>query len=116
MEITTIVIQILLGLAFLGASDSKLAGVKSQRADFGRFGYPQWFMFLTGILELTGALGMIVGVFLPLWRAPAGLLLAAVMGGAVLTHVRVRDPAKKMMPAAVLFLLGLAVIAIYFLG
>lgn len=38
MEITTIVLQILLGLAFFGAGGSKLAGVQSLKADFKRFG------------------------------------------------------------------------------
>ncbi len=116
MEFATIVLQILLGLAFLGAGGSKLAGAQSQKNDFKRFGYPPWFMYLTGILELIGALGMIVGVFLPVWKVPTGLLLAVVMVGAILTHVRVKDPDKKLMPATVLFLLALAVIAIYFLG
>jgi putative oxidoreductase len=116
MEIATIVLQILLGLAFLAAGGSKLAGAQSQKGEFKRFGYPLWFMYLTGILESIGALGMIVGVFSPVWKVPAGLLLAAVMVGAILTHVRVKDPDKKLMPATVLFLLALAVIAIYFLG
>ncbi len=112
MEIATIVLQILLGLAFLGAGGSKLAGAQSQKGEFKRFGYPPGFMYLTGILESIGALGMIVGVFLPVWKVPAGLLLAAVMVGAILTHVRVKDPDKKLMPATVLFLLALAVITV----
>lgn len=115
MSIAMIILEILVGLAFLGSSSQKLTGSKSQKQDFERFGYPVWFMYLTGVLELTGAIGMFIGIFVPVWGALAGLLLAAVMAGAVTTHIRVKDPVGKMAPASVLLVLALAVSAIYFL-
>jgi uncharacterized membrane protein YphA (DoxX/SURF4 family) len=116
MGIAMMVLEVLVGLAFLGAGGQKLAGAKSQKADFERFGYPSWFMYLTGAIELTGAVGMFVGVFVPVWGALAGLWLGAVMAGAIATHLRVKDPLGKMAPPAVLLLLAVTVSAIYFLG
>lgn len=118
MEITTIVLQILLGLAFFGAGGSKLAGVQSLKADFKRFGLQA--VRLPAVVYVPHRNS---GIDRRTWddrwhlltrMESPGLLLAVVMVGAVLTHVRVKDPARKMMPATVLFLL--AVIAIYFLG
>jgi hypothetical protein len=115
MGVTMIVLEVLLGLAFLGFGGMKVSGNEKQKQEFKRFGYPLWFMHLTGLLELTGAFGMLAGVFLaPMWGAVAGLLLAAVMVGAIATHIRVKDPVGKLVPPSVLLVLALAVSAIYF--
>lgn len=100
--------------AFLGAGVQKLAGAKDQKDLFKRSGYPMWFMYLTGILELTGAVGMFAGVFAPVWGALAGLLLAAVMIGAVSSHLRAGDPVGNLAPPSVLLILALAVSATSF--
>ena len=115
MSVVMIVLMILVGLAFLASGGQKLAGSEGQKKDFNRFGYPQWFMYLTGVLEITGAIGMFIGVFVPVWGALAGLLLAVVMAGAVTTHIRVKDSVQNMAPASVLLVLALAVSVIYFL-
>ena len=114
MSVWIMVLMGLVGLAFLATGGQKLAGSESLQKDFRRFGYPQWFMYLTGALEVTGAVGMFVGIFAPLWGALGGLLLAAVMAGAVATHIRVGDPTKNIAPASVLGLLALAVSLVYF--
>lgn len=115
MGTATIVLMIVVGLAFLAAGGQKLAGSESLKKDFRRFGYPVWFMYLTGALEVMGAVGMFVGVFVPVLGALAGLLLLGVMTGAVASHIRVGDPVKNVVPASVLGVLALAVSLIYFL-
>ena len=74
MSILMIVLEIILGLVFVAAGGAKLAGSKSLKSEFKRYGYPQWFMYLTGILEVTGAIGMFVGVFAPVWGVPGRLV------------------------------------------
>lgn len=110
MGILTVILQILLGLAFLGAGGSKLAGSQQMVEMFEHFRYPRWFMYFTGVVEVTGALGVLIGIFVPILALLGGLLLIATMIGALITHVRVKDPASRMAPPAVLLVLAVIVI------
>ena len=111
MEILTKVLQVLLGAAFLGAGGQKLAGAEQMVEDFDHFGYPRWFMYVTGTIEVTGALGVLLGLVRPVAAPFAGLLLAATMTGALATHVRLKDSTQKMVPPTVLLTLSTVVLA-----
>lgn len=50
---------------------------------FGNIGLGQWFRYLTGTLEVLGGIGLLI----PRLAGLAALMLAAVMVGAVLTHL-----------------------------
>ncbi len=67
-------------------------------------------MLVTGAVEIIGALGMLVGIFVPTLAVLAGLLLAATMVGAFLTLIRTKDPLVKMVPPIVLFTLSAIVL------
>lgn len=112
MEVLTIVLQVILGLVFLGAGGSKLAGAQQMVEMFEHFKYPRWFMYFTGVVEVTGALGVLAGIFVPVLALLGGLLLAATMTGALITHVRVKDPVSMMVPPAILLVLAIAVIVL----
>lgn len=73
---------------------------------FAHFGYAPWFMYLIGVLELTGALALLRRGL----ATPAALLLAAVMVGAVVSPMRAGDALAMTLPATVLLtmLLGVA--------
>lgn len=111
MKHATKIPQILLAPAFLGAGGQKLAGTDPMVEEFDRYGYPQWFRIFTGAVEITGALGMLVGLFRPALTTPAALLLSATMAGALATHVRLGDPAKNLAPPAALLMLSAAALA-----
>jgi hypothetical protein len=103
------VLQGLLGTVFLFSGGLKLAGPQQAVAQWRAWRLPQWFRSVTGTVEITGGLGLLVGIGVP-WLTPlAGLWLATTMGGAVLTHLRVHDPARKAAPAATLLVLSAAV-------
>jgi len=76
-------IRILLALAFGAAGVSKLAGVPQMVQVFGAIGFGQWFRYLTGAVEVVGAVLLLV----PATGFFGGLLLAATMVGAVATHL-----------------------------
>jgi putative oxidoreductase len=61
----------------------KWIGVDIEMQLFAAIGIGQWFRYLTGALEIAGALGLFVSALAPF----AGLLLAAVMTGAILPHL-----------------------------
>ncbi len=110
MEVIKIVLQALLGLVFLGAAGSKLARTRQMVGMFDHFKYPRWFMYFTGIVELAGALGVLLGIFVLVLAVLGGVLLAATMVGAVLTHVRAKDPVAAAIPPGILLVLSVAVV------
>lgn len=112
MGILTIVLQVVLALAFIGAGASKLTGAQQMVDDFDRFNYPRWFMYFTGGLEVVAALGVLAGIFVPVLAVLGGLLIAATMIGALATHIRVKDPASKMAPPSVLLVLAIIVVVL----
>lgn len=78
-------VRILLALAFAGAGVSKLMGVPQMVEVFEHIGIGQWFRYLTGLIEVTGVILLLIpssGFF-------AGLLLGGIMVGAVATHLLV---------------------------
>ncbi|GAA5213388.1 DoxX family protein [Corallincola platygyrae] len=50
---------------------------------FVAWGIPEWFVSVSGALEVLGAIGLLI----PFLRGPAGIALALFMVGAVGTHV-----------------------------
>lgn len=112
MGILTVVLQVVLGLAFIGAGGSKLAGTQQMKDDFDRFGYPRWFMYFTGGVEIAGALGVLAGVFVTGLALLGGLLLAATMIGAVFTHVRMKDSGSRIAPPTILLALAIIVVVL----
>lgn len=78
-------LRILLALAFGAAGAAKLVGVPQLVSIFEIIGWGQWFRYLTGSIEVLGAVMMLV----PATGLPAGLLLGGTMVGATLSHLLV---------------------------
>jgi putative oxidoreductase len=77
------VLQIALAATFLMAGGSKLAGAAAMVALFDAIGWGQWFRYLTGIVEITAAIVMLV----PPVAGLGALLASATMLGAVVTNI-----------------------------
>lgn len=69
-------VQGLVGFLFLGSGGTKLVAVEDQVAEFDRYGFPQWFRVVTGIIEIGGRLRLLIGITLT--------LMYAILGGPVL--------------------------------
>ncbi|HEX7925342.1 MAG TPA: DoxX family protein [Bradyrhizobium sp.] len=82
-SVTLWVVRGLLALAFAAAGAAKLYGVPMLVAEFEHIGLGQWFRYLTGSLELLGA----VLILVPPVAAFGGLLLSCIMIGATITHL-----------------------------
>ena len=77
------IVQILAGAMLLMAGISKLRGKPEMVGAFEAIGAGQWFRYLTGALEVIGAVLLVV----PRLIGVGALLLSAVMVGAVATHL-----------------------------
>jgi uncharacterized membrane protein YphA (DoxX/SURF4 family) len=94
--------QVLAALAFLAAGGSKLAGSPMMVAEFQKIGLGQWFRYVTGLLEITGAVAVVV----PKAAFYGATLLATVMVGALIAHVAVLGLAIAMPAFFLLVLTG----------
>jgi putative oxidoreductase len=90
----------LLALAFLGAGGTKLAGVPVMVEMFNKVGLGQWFRYFTGLLEVAGAIGLMI----PRYAFYAAVLLGIVMVGAIIAEVAVIGDSPA--PPAVLLVLS----------
>ena len=83
VNITCWVFQVLAALAFLAAGGSKLASAPAMVEMFAKVGAGQWFRYLTGALEVLGAVALLV----PRATFYGATLLSIVMVGAIFTHL-----------------------------
>src|SRR5882672_9043900 len=77
------VLQIAAAGMFLMVGFLKLSGNEQMVGLFEAIGLGQWFRYLTGTLEVAGAILLLI----PRTSGLGALLLAGVMTGAVVTHV-----------------------------
>jgi len=94
------VITVLLSLAFLGAGIMKLTGAEDLRQGFENWGYPIFFMYIIGICEVAGA----IGLWLRRFSFAAKICFIILMAGAVLTHL-VFDTFQEAMAPIILIIL-----------
>ena len=77
------VLQGIVATAFFAAGAAKLAGAAYMVQLFEQIGLGQWFRYVTGVVEVTGALALIT----PGLASLGGLWLGGTMIFAVVTHV-----------------------------
>ena len=97
-------LQGLVAAAFLAAGSAKLAGVPFMVDLFQQIGLGQWFRVVTGAVEVTGAVALLI----PGLASVGALWLGGTMVGAVATHLFVLHTSP--VPAIVLGLLNAAIL------
>jgi len=76
-------LQGIIAAAFLAAGAAKLAGVPFMVDLFNQIGLGQWFRVVTGVVEIAGAVALLV----PGLASIGALWLGGTMVGAVATHL-----------------------------
>lgn len=74
---------------------------------------PQWFRVVTGIVQLIGCAGLVIGYWYPGVAAWAGVWLGITMIVAFFSHIRVKEPFAKAAPALVTLALSVAVFILF---
>jgi putative oxidoreductase len=103
-RIGTWVLQGIVATAFFAAGAAKLAGVAYMVQLFEQIGLGQWFRYVTGVVEVVGALALIAPGLV--WFG--GLWLGGTMFFAVLTHLFVLHTSP--VPAIVLGVLNALIV------
>ena len=100
-RVMKIVLCVLLGGFFIVAGGAKLMGSPSQVEHFAQWGYPFWFLYLTGVIEVGGGLCL----FIPKTQWYGIVALSITMVGAALTHLRAGEMGAVPVPLVLLGLL-----------
>lgn len=81
------------------------------KTEFDEYGLPGWFFYTIGVLKLGSAALLLVGLWVPGLVLPAAALVTGLMIGAISMHLKVKDPVVKYMPATIMLLLSLILVA-----
>lgn len=110
MFIAAVIVSVLVALAAIGSGMGKLSKNPKAIEPLQTVGVPASWPPVLGALEVAGGLGVLVG----LWWAPLGIAAATGLTlyflGAIIAHVRVKDP--NVQPAAALFVLSVAALVL----
>ncbi|WP_029039949.1 DoxX family protein [Cucumibacter marinus] len=101
-------IRVVLTLAFLAAGIAKLMGAEMMVATFDSVGWGQWFRYVTGIIEIGGA----ILLWVPGVQILGALLLVCTMIGALFAHITVLGMGTAP-PAIILGILSAVMIAVH---
>lgn len=112
MYIVFVILQsfLLVAMAFGGAN--KLVGSKNFVEMFDSLKLPQWFRVVTGLVQLAGAAGLVIGYWdreVAMW---AGIWIGITMLVACLSHFRAKHPAGQAVPAFVITLIAAALVVV----
>ena len=77
--------------------------------EFKQYRLPDWLRDLVGILKMTFALMLLIGIERGLFAIIGGAGIAILMGAAVMIHLRVRNPAFKMLPSLSLLIFSVTI-------
>ena len=109
MHATVIVLSVGLAVVFLGSGGAKLAGAKQslQIRDNLRVGARLWS--LIGVLEVAGAVGLVVGLAVSPIGCAAAAGVSLLMIGGIAAHARA-DDFRHATPAVLLAILSVILV------
>lgn len=108
----SLILQLILGLMFTFLGISSLIGTKKALENFSHLHLPTWFRIVTGIVQLIGAAGMVIGI----WNSPvavfSGIWIGITMLVGALLHIRVNKTFSQSIPALVVLAIAMIVVFI----
>ena len=108
------VLQIIVGLGLLnvwliraGSATAYRGGsAKTLKEEFAAYGLPDVAFFIVGALKIASGVALIAGIWFPALVMPAAAVVAVLMIGALVMHVKVKDAAIKSLPALLMLLMS----------
>jgi len=98
------ILVVVLALVFALVGGMKLLGVPGAVKEFEMIGFGQWFRYVTGVLEVAGAIGLLI----PRYRFWAALLIACIMACATMINIWILHVPGLARVTAVLMTLAIA--------
>ena len=98
----------LIVLATAGSAVAKLMKAPQLIESMGHVGVKPGLFPILALLEIAGAAGIILGIWLPILGQAAAVGVVLYFVGAVISHVRVKSGVKDAAPALVILVLAIA--------
>jgi hypothetical protein len=118
MHTTQLIAQWIIGLGILNvwllrprlATAYRGGDAGTMQEEFAVYGLPVWFMYAIGAVKVALALALMAGTWFPVLVQPSAVVMAGLMTGAVVMHLKVRDSFKKTSPSLAMLALSLLVV------
>jgi hypothetical protein len=91
----------------------RAGNARNMEEEFHVYGLSRRFMLFVGATKLLLAVLLIIGIWLPVVTPFAATIMAILMFGAVMMHVKVHDSFKKTSPALLMLLMNLLVVGYF---
>jgi hypothetical protein len=107
MAIILIALKLIVGLGILNvwlvrsgkATAYRGKDAQTLKEEFAVYGLPSPVFYLIGVLKVGLALGLIASIWVPGLAQPAATGMGALMLGAFVMHLKVKDPISKALPS-----------------
>jgi len=84
---------------------------KTLKEEFSAYGLPDMAYYIVGTLKVISAIFLLVGVVVKALVPVAAGIIAFLMVGALVMHIKVSDPLKKSIPAALMLIMSSIIFA-----
>ena len=114
MTIVTVTLQTIISLCLINvwlfryhkATSFRGGQAKSMKEEFVAYGLPAKFTYVVGFLKLVAAILLIAGIWYPVLVPKVALMVSLLMVGALLMHLKIKDPLIRALPAISVFILS----------
>lgn len=79
----------------------------SLKAEFAAYGLSESMFYAVGVLKLSAAVALLLGIFIKSLVMPGAAVMTVLMLGAILMHLKANDPINKSVPAAIVCLMSI---------
>jgi hypothetical protein len=118
MELLKTIVQVVIALGIFnvwifryGKSTTWRGGsATNMKEEFAVYGLPGWSVGLVGFLKILFAVLLVAGLWVSAVVRPAAIGIGILMLGAIAMHLKVKDPAKKSLPAFSMLVLSLLIV------
>jgi uncharacterized membrane protein YphA (DoxX/SURF4 family) len=112
------ILQLVVGLGLLNVwlvragSPTEYRGgeAKNLREEFQAYGLPDIAFHIVGALKVVAGIVLVAGLWLPAPVKVAAGVVAVLMVGALAMHMKVGDPVKRSVPAALMLVMCAAIL------
>ena len=114
------ILQVVVALGLLnvwlvraGSATSYRGGdARSLKEEFAAYGLPNFSLYLVGALKIGSAVMLIAGIWIDALVVPSAAVVAVLMVGALVMHLKVKDPAVKSLPALLMLVMSAGLCAL----
>lgn len=120
IDIIEIIIKLGVGLSILNvwlinrdkSTPWRGGNANSMQEEFAAYGFSKNMMIIVGTLKCLFAVLLLISIAFPVTEYTGAIGIALMMAGAIAMHLKINDPIKKSIPAAIFLILSLVILYI----